>query len=561
MKKGKPIILLLTLLLAAIAVVFGSNEIGMQNFPFSVIITSDGVQEELRCMKLRDEYYLFLPSYAQDENARILTNPVYDVFLDGQKLEKGQSCGQFPTDTKMELHFQSVKNEGYETITFVKTQDMPTLYIDVPSGNMEYIHEEKGNAEPGRLRVYTEDGALNYSGALETIKGRGNNTWMGDKKPYSLELNQEADLLGMGAANRWILLTNANDHTHLRNKVFYDMARVLNMPFSPESTWVHLYLNGEYTGLYLLTERNEIHPQRVAIAQQGSFLVALEPDWRLQQHGYPYVQTKSGMAFRIHNSTLPSNTLQEIWQAAENAIFSQDGFDPVSGKSWDKLIDMDSWARKYLMEEIFGNADVMLASEFFYYQESDARIYAGPIWDMDATCRMTEEPWLSYRSILAGRPRLTSPTHRNLFYELLQKPVFADRVKELYQKEFRPYLCQLLDGELEKYAKKTQEAILSHVVRWPTGDREKSLAYMRSFIEKRMEFLDDCWIYGKELFLIQVLQADRVWAFAVYPGENLEGLPDPEAGIWYRLDTEEILDKTLPVDGDMVIGGKVPDPA
>ena len=55
MKRGKPIILLLTVLLAALAVVFGRNEIGTRNFPFSVKIVSDETEEEIRCMKLDGE--------------------------------------------------------------------------------------------------------------------------------------------------------------------------------------------------------------------------------------------------------------------------------------------------------------------------------------------------------------------------------------------------------------------------------------------------------------------------------------------------------------------------
>ena len=556
MKRGKPIILLLTVLLAAIAAVFGANEIGMRNFPFSVMVTTEDTREEIQCIKLQGEYYLFLPDYAGDENLKIQTNPVYDVYLDGQLLQQNQSCADFPTDTKMELHFRSVKNEGYETITFVKTRDLPTLYIDVPSGNMEFIHEDKGNAEPGWIRIYEKDGTQNYSGTLETIKGRGNNTWMGDKKPYSLELSQEADLLGMGTAGRWILLTNATDDSHLRNKLAYDMAGALNLPYSPECTWVHLYLNGAYTGMYLLSERNEIHPQRVDIGQQGSFLVAIEPDWRLREQGYTYVQSESGTALRIHHNTLPLNRVQQIWQQAENAIFAEDGYDPISGKHWEELIDIDSWAGKYLMQEIFGNADVLLASEFFYYNAADQLLHAGPIWDMDATILSMDQPWLSYRAVIAGRPHLLEDTDRNLFYELLQKDAFSDKVKELYQKEFRPYLSQLLEEELETYARNTRQAALSHVVRWQEDDSEESVMGIKAFLQKRMEFLDDCWIHEKDLFLIQVQQEDRIWAFGAYPGETLEFLPDPEAGAWYRVDTGEILDKTMPVDRDMVLSVK-----
>ena len=50
MKRGTPIILLLTVLLAAVAAVFGTNEISMRNFPFSVMVTTQETQEEIQCI-------------------------------------------------------------------------------------------------------------------------------------------------------------------------------------------------------------------------------------------------------------------------------------------------------------------------------------------------------------------------------------------------------------------------------------------------------------------------------------------------------------------------------
>ena len=198
MKRNKPVILLLTVLLIAIAVVFGRNEIGMRNFPFSVIVTSDGVQEELLSMKQGGEYYIFLPSYAEEDNMLICTNPIYNVFIDGQQLTRNQPCSDFPVNTKLELYFRSMGNEGYETVTFVQSRNVPTMYIDVPSGNMEYIHEKKGNAEAASVRLYTADGTLNYSGTAESLKGRGNATWEAEKKSYSMQLLGEANFLEIG---------------------------------------------------------------------------------------------------------------------------------------------------------------------------------------------------------------------------------------------------------------------------------------------------------------------------------------------------------------------------
>ena len=554
MKRGKPVILLLTILLAAIAVVFGRNEIGMRNFPFSVMITSDGAREELRCVKLGGEYYMFLPSYAQEAVEQIDINPIYDVYIEGEQLRKNQSCTAFPTNTKLELHYRSMENEGYETITFVRSANVATMYINVPSGNMEYIHEEKGNAEAGWIRVYTETGELNYSGSLESVKGRGNATWEDDKKSYSLELTQEADLLNLGKGGRWILLANSYDTSHLRNKLAFDMAQSADMLYSPGCTWTDLYLNGEYAGLYLLSERNEVHPQRVAIDPSSSFLVAVEPEWRLQQQGYAYVRTESGTALRIHHSTLSQDTMRQIWQSAENAIFAADGYDAATGKRWDQLIDMDSWARKYLMEEILVNTDACLASEFFYYDGSDGVIYAGPIWDMDVTLRSAADaPWMEERAIIAGRPHLIDVDDRNYFYELLQKPEFRDRVEVLYQTEFRPLLSRLLDSELDAYARKTEQAAQANQVRWNVRDPGTKVSELTQALQNRVEFLDVYWIQKEQPFLVQVLQHDRVWAFGVYPGETLEFLPDMESGAWYRVNTGAPLDKTLPVDSDLML--------
>lgn len=556
MKRGKPIILLLTVLFAAIAVAFGRNEIGMRNFPFSVMVTSDGVQEELHCTKIGGEYYLFLPSYAQGETAKICTNSVYDVSIAGVPLQKGQLCKDFPVNTKLDLHFRSAGKEDHETITFVRSANVATMYVDVPSGNMDYIHLEKGNSEPGWFRIYTETGILDTSGTLETIKGRGNATWVFDKKSYSLELSREADLLGLGTAVRWVLLSNSYDPGHVRNKLAFDMAKSVELPFSPDCTWTDLYLNGEYAGLYLLSERNEVHSNRVDIAADNSFLVSVEPVWRLAQQGYPYVRTDDRTALRIHHGTMPQEEIRQIWQSAENAIFAEDGQDPETGKQWDALIDMDSWVRKYLLEEVLVNTDACLASEFFFYEETDGAIHAGPVWDMDVILSDTDLLWLSDRSIMAGRPRLTDASDRHYFYELLQKQAFYDRVKELYQAEFRPLLVRLLEGGLEEYAQKTEQAALANQIRWRDRDPVENVVKMKEFIQNRMDFLDEYWIREAPFFLIQVQEPSRLWAFAVRPGETLEQLPDPENGKWYRADTDEMLDKTLPADSDLVIYAK-----
>ena len=258
------------------------------------------------------------------------------------------------------------------------------MYIDTGSGSMDYIHAVKGNEEPGTIRLYDADGNMTLTEVVDSIKGRGNATWLRSKKPYSITLSSQAGPLGMEEATRWILLANAYDYSHLRNKLAYQFAREAGLSFSPDCQWTDLYLNGEYVGLYLLCERNEVHPSRVDIPRNNSFLVSIELHDRLESQNYAFAQTQSGTSFRIHHAGMEIAQIQQLLQSVENALFAEDGIDPVTGKSWNQLIDVDSWARKYLVEEIFANYDAGSVSQYFYYT-GDGKLYAGPVWDFDNT--------------------------------------------------------------------------------------------------------------------------------------------------------------------------------
>lgn len=88
---------------------------------------------------------------------------------------------------------------------------------------------------------------------------------------------------------------------------------------------------------------------------------------------------------------MPVSQMEGILQSVENAIVSESGVDPITGKHWQELIDLDSWARKYLIEEIFASTDSGNFSQFYYYDgaEENGKLYAGPIWDFDLVMRGT----------------------------------------------------------------------------------------------------------------------------------------------------------------------------
>lgn len=554
MRYRKLIVYFFTALLLAVAVFFGAYESRWHGeMTLTVLVTSDGQEEEITCWQQEGKnYYLFLPGYGELADMKLHTNTNNTVRLNGQILADGTSCEDLTLDTPCELTYEHEGEDYPFTVTFLRSSGVATMYLDVASGSMDNIHASRENEEPGTLRVYTADGQLDYKGNLESLKGRGSSTWVLSKKPYNLTLSTAGDLLGMGSATRWILLANANDSSNLRNKMVYDFAQAMELSYSPECRWVDLYLNGEYAGLYLLTERNEVHTQRVDLQGEGSFLVSKDWAWRMEEKAQPYITTESLAALRIHSSDISEEELTQVWQSVENAILAEDGIDPMTGRHWTELIDLDSWAKKFLIEEVFANTDAGTLSQFFY-RDGSGKIYAGPVWDYDLTLSDTAQPnmFYAYREYIYGS---------EWYAALYEKEEFYNRVTELYETLCRPLAQTLLDSGIEKYTEETARSSQLNRIRWGIADAAEAAETLSDSFSKRLAFLDSIWIDGKDYISVYVLGYDGgVSHYALEPGDTLPALPECESNDttafygWYYEDTQQPFDPDAPIWEDTTI--------
>ena len=568
MKHGKILIMLLTAVFVLLAAAVGCMEPApapepQSHIPLSVTVKLDGETEQIRCWEdAEGNYVVFLPSGA--ELSEVTLAPVENarVVLDGTPLEGQTDCGGCQTDVPYALSCTEEGCTEQNTLTFLRSAQLPSLHLDVLSGTMDIIHETKGNQESGNGRLYASSGEQLWAGRMESLSGRGNSSWNKEKKPYSLTLTQEADLLGMGQAKNWILLANAMDPSHLRNKVVYDLAAEAGMAHAPECRWVDLYLNGEYAGIYLLSERNEIHPQRLDLPETGSFLVSRESAWRLISQNYPHVLLDSGAALRIHDSGLTEADLREIWQPAENAILAEDGIDPVTGKSWLELIDLDSWAMEYLTGEIFGDVDAGTISQYFYRDGSDpaGKIYAGPVWDYDLSMgSLGTWQTQTVEAFFADKAHIWSLEDSTWFYSLNRKLEFAARVRDLYREVYRPLMQQLLDTGLDAYADEIRQSALLDQRRWGTGSADEETGLVRQYLTERLAFLDSLWLEGEEYCKVLILLDENSSSIchAVRPGGTVPELPSYMESWdilgWYDAATEEPFDIARPIYEDTVV--------
>lgn len=499
-----------------------------------------------------ENYYGFLPGHIQFEEAVLLPRQD-DVTLDGMQLPA--TCDVLEPAHTYRLAWEENGQLRYGSLYLMDSSGVATLYLDTQSGSMEYIHAEKGNAERGGIRLYDESGVLNYSGSLKSVRGRGNSTWdVHEKKPYSLDLAEDGDLLGMGAAKDWILLADALDASAMRNKIVLDYAAQVGVTYVPECRWTEVYLNGEYAGLYLLTEKVEADPQRVDIGPDGS-LVCMDRDSRIEADTEPYFMTDSRQYLQIQQSS-DIGMLKRKFQAMEDALVSADG--------WQEYIDLDSWVKKYMIEELFGSYDAGFQSQYFYCYDTvgSGKIYAGPVWDFDSSLG-NPDVWAlnSPRGLFAWRPEAATDYETPWFHNLYEKDGFRQRLKEEFKTVFLPALEDVLTKYIAEYETVLARPFDRNRIRWnvQTEGLQEEAAYIADYLQKRTVFLTRLWMEDAPFCIVRMQENSEGGYYAYYavePGMIFEDLPqldDKDFLGWYREDTGERFDPEQPVTEDICL--------
>lgn len=544
-----PICLLACLLLSLLF--FTQSAADVRASILHVELSGEAGSREISLWKNQDgSCCLFLPSGCTLSEAVIRLDTTATVTIDENQIRDGQSLADFETGKTYIMH------AGLTSCSFqiLQSANVATLYLDTASGSMKAIHADKNNSESVTVTLVTAQGKLDYSGDTCTIRGRGNSTWVYEKRPYLLSFTQPADLLGMGAANKWVLLANATDESNLRNKLIYDLAGKAGMYWTPKCEYVDVYLNGEYAGLYLLAERVEMGESRLDIgADPESFLCKLDLSTRLATLENPIV-TELGRAVEI---TDPEN----IPTARTDAIAAkvQQMEDAILGGQIGDILDLDSWAIRLLIDEISENLDGDRASSYFFY--TGGKFYAGPIWDYDHIWG-TRDTNLNPEALLATS-RLKAPDkptpYNNALYE---NPVFYARMVEIYETTILPLFQELADGGIEALAEEISAAGTMNSIRWRHmydywNRPPMEAADLAAFLTRRLSFLNSVWLENEKYYAVQVeIGADYNYLnFVVRPGEpftrlseiEVPGVSDP---VWVDSATGEVFRADQPITRD-----------
>lgn len=220
------------------------------------------------------------------------------------------------------------------------------------------------------------------------IRGRGHSSWKGVKKPYKIKLGKKTALMGMPKNKHWALLKPTENTV-----AGLQLGKLMDMSWTPDFRPIEVVLNGDYIGLYFLTETIRIDENRVNIYEQqdqetnselikGGWLVEVDNYHDECQITIPEC-SRWNLTIRYHSPENLSNPqlqwLTNEFKAINTAIYSKD----KTSTEWEKFIDVESMARFFILQEVMDNPDGFHGS-FYLHKDltENAKWIAGPIWDL-----------------------------------------------------------------------------------------------------------------------------------------------------------------------------------
>lgn len=296
------------------------------------------------------------------------------------------------------------------------TSNLPIIVIETSGQNIldQFdIVADMGVVDNGFGQMNSVNGPYNnYNGKIN-IQIRGSSSQSFPKKGYSVEtINLSGNalntsLLGMPAENDWVLHAPYSDKSLMRNFLTYTWAAILGN-YAPRVRFCELVINGDYKGVYVLTEKIKRDDNRVNIsnltpsdtagkALTGGYIFKIDkytgnssPGWQ-SPYSPPNASSNQKINFQFHDPkeiellNVQKKYIKNYVDSFETALNSINFDNPTTG--WKKYAEWGSFINYFLLNEITKNVDGYRLSTFLHKNKinkyGNGRIFIGPVWDFN----------------------------------------------------------------------------------------------------------------------------------------------------------------------------------
>ena len=424
--------------------------------------------------------------------------------------------------------------QSHET-TWNDSTLLPLLIIDtygeeIPDeprilAHMGLIHNETGAYnKPG-------DPFSEYDGQI-SIERRGESSqYYYDKKSFSIETqtsngdNNNVSLLGLPEENDFILNAPYGDKSLMRNVLSYRLFEKFGH-YSPRTRFVEVILNGDFQGVYVLTEKIKRDKNRVDMAKitpkdttaediSGGYLLRIDKISDMEPYEYwestvvPPFPEKHKIVYQYFDPDYHELTLAQqdyvkgYLQEFEEALLAENFTDPESG--YRSYLDVPSFIDLMILNEFTKDVDAFRLSHYFYKQKDTkgGKLISGPPWDYNLTFGNNDFTTDFHQ------PENWIHTHRISVYwwlRALEDPWFANQLHcrwdEAYATVMSPEsMNEMIDSNLLVL----DQAIPRNFTRWPIlgtyvwpnsfigTNYSHEMSYLRDWIGDRLNWMNDRW--------------------------------------------------------------------
>lgn len=339
------------------------------------------------------------------------------------------------------------------------------------------------------------------------VKGHGNYTWTNvNKKSLRLRLENKHRMLGMPSSRHWVLLAEANNWPVglVSNALPFEIGNRMGMSWNPHMRPVEVVLNGQYIGLYMLTEKIRVAKNRVNIVEQannendpekitGGWLFEID---NYRQDANIFFTEGNGKPFWVttHSpdtlSPAQNNYITDFLVQTDAAIYTAD----KESRMWERYIDIDSLAVYYVVQEIVDNLEAFSGSCFIHKERgNDSKLIFGPLWDCDKTFYRYCCGDFNNKFIYEDVP---GNWYSRWISEISKYPRFQQRVRTCWQ-QFYSTVYASMEGYLDDFVNRISEAGKSDYARW-TENKFNSLEnrwknFGKPFYHRRVAWLNSQW--------------------------------------------------------------------
>ncbi len=382
--------------------------------------------------------------------------------------------------------------------------------------------------------TYVADNANVYSGNIG-IEIRGNTSATYPQLPYNIETrdsvgeNNNVSILGMPAENDWVLLSNYNDRSLMRNLIALNLFGEMGN-YSVRAQLCEVLIDSSYKGIYVIGEKIRRDANRVDIAKltaadtigddlTGGYILQ-QNYWDANNSFQSNYSPIDHPGFDVHfvyeypnaNTILPvqKTYIASYIDSLETALYSINFADPDVG--YRKYMDVPSFIDYFLVNELSRNADGFKKSVFFHKDKNSngGKLKAGPVWDFDWSFKNQD---YCYFNDLEGEGWAHHINDCNVdnystgwYIRLLQDSTFQNELKCTYEQ----YRQNMLDttaifSYIDSIGATVQNARTRHFQKWPLlghngpdweiepmpSTYNAELNTLKNWINRRLLWLDD----------------------------------------------------------------------